>query len=186
MAQCLPGTAEFAAVECAIRQLQARYIDAVWRFDYVSFADCFAEDCEWRIDGVVLKGRDHIVEFNRKLFRAQFRKLLLTLRTPVLEVGDGKASGRTYFSAHNLLADGRAFAPSGVYYEHFVDQGDRWRFQWRLFETLYAGPPDLSGEWFDQPDYGAPPNMPPLDAETLSKVGTHRQVEESGGPGRTD
>lgn len=169
---------DFAAAECAIRQLQGRYTDAVWRLDFEAFADCFAEDCEWLIDGVTMKGRDEIVEYNRTLMTTRFRRLLITLRTPILDVQEGKASGRTYFSAQNVLANGTAFAPLGVYYEHFVDEGERWRFKWRLFETLYSGPPDLSGQWHDQPDYGPPPNMPPRDAQTLSKVGLHQQVRD--------
>lgn len=169
---------DFAAAECAIRQLHARYVDAVWRFDFDAFGDCFTQDSEWRIDGTVMKGRDEIVAFNRELMTTQFKRLLITLRTPVLDVQGGTASGRTYFSAQNVLADGTAFAPIGVYYERFVDEGDCWRIKWRLFETLYSGPPDLSGTFHDHPDYGPPPAMPPLDAETLSVVGKHRKVEE--------
>jgi hypothetical protein len=52
----------------------------------------------------------------------------------------------------------------GMYYERFVQDGDAWRFKWRLFQTYYLGPPDLSGTYLQTPDYGAPPAMPPLDA----------------------
>lgn len=159
---------EFAMAECGIRQLHARYCDAVWRLDYEAFSDCFAEDCEWRIDGAVLRGRAEILAYNRTLF-AKFRRLMISLRTPILELhGDGTASGRTYFSAQNQLADGSAFAPLGVYYERFVDQGGRWRLSWRLFQSLYAGTADLSGAFHDAPDYGPPPGMPPRDAPTIS------------------
>lgn len=170
---------DFAAAECAIRQLQASYVDAVFRFDFEAFANCFAEDCEWRIDGTVMRGRDEIVELNRQMMMTRFRRLLITLRTPVLDVQDGSASGRTYFSAQNILADGTGFAPLGVYYERFVDEGDQWRFKWRLFETYYSGPPAMSGQWHDQPDYGPPPNMPPMDAATAMVVGKHREAEQS-------
>ena len=169
---------DFVIAECGIRQLQARYTDAVWRLDYDAFGDCFAEDCEWRISGVILRGRAQIVDYNRQLFSTQFRRLFITLRTPILEVTGGKASGRTYFSAQNILADGTPFAPFGVYYEHFVDQGDRWRFSWRLFHSLYGGPPDLTGTFHDQPDFGAPPAMPPRDADTRNVSGLHHAVPD--------
>jgi hypothetical protein len=165
---------DFVVAECGIRQLHARYTDSVWRLDYDAFGDCFAEDCEWRIGGVILRGREEVVEHNRTLFSTKFRRLFITLRTPVLEVNGTKASGRTYFSAQNILADGSPFAPFGVYYEHFVDQGDRWRFSWRLFQTLYSGPADLTGTLHDQPEFGAPPAMPPLDAATLNVTGLHK------------
>ena len=41
----------FAEVECAIRQLHARYADSVWRADYDVFGNCFMEDAEWRVGG---------------------------------------------------------------------------------------------------------------------------------------
>jgi hypothetical protein len=165
----------FVDAECAIRQLHGRYADAVWRLDFDAFADCFSEDCRWTIGGAVIHGRSAIVEYNRQLFTTKFRKLFITLRTPILEVGDGTASGRTYFTGSNVLADGSPYAAIGIYYERFVEQGAKWRFDWRLFQTLYAGPPDMSGKFFENPDWGAPPNMPPLDAVTLDHTGRHTQ-----------
>jgi SnoaL-like domain len=168
---------EFVVADCAVRQLQARYTDAVWRKDFDAFADCFAEDAEWRISGMNLRGRTEIVT-TFKSFMARFKRVLVTLRTPILEVGDGMASGRTYLTEQNVFLDGRGYAPIGVYYEHFVDQGDRWRFKWRLFQTHYAGPPDLSGSFFDNADFGPPPAMPPLDAMPANHSGF---VAETGG-----
>jgi hypothetical protein len=153
----------FHVAETEIRQLQARYCDAVWRKDMASFADCFTEDCEWRIEGQVNKGRKACMEFMAAQF-ALTRCILITLRTPILEVGDGIASGRTYFTAQNALLDKPPITPIGMYYERFVDQGDRWRFTWRLFQSHYTGGPDMQGTFRDLPQYGAPPGMPPLDA----------------------
>lgn len=164
-------TPEYSIVECAIRRLQADYCDATWRMDFDAFGDCFAEDCEWRFAGDVMHGRKAIVDYCRKLFTTKFRSIFVTLRTPILEIGDGTASGRTYFSAQNILADGRGYFPLGVYYERFVDQGDRWRFSWRWFQTLYAGPADLSGPLFKDPGFGAPPAMPPRDVPTYNLSG---------------
>jgi hypothetical protein len=149
--------------ETAIRQLQARYVDAVWRKDMESFGDCFTEDCEWRIEGVVNRGRAACVAFMGPQL-ARTRCVLVTLRTPILEVGNGIASGRTYFTAQNALINQPPITPIGMYYERFVDQGDRWRFSWRLFQSHYSGGPDLQGEFKNLPDYGPPPGMPPLDA----------------------
>lgn len=154
---------DLATADAAIRQLHARYIDAVWRADYDAFADCFALDCEWRIADRVVRGRTGAVEFI-KLMLADFDCLFISLGTPVLNVGDGEATGRTYFNARNRLKSGEAFAPIGVYYERFVDEGDRWRFKWRLFQTHYKGPPDMSGELVANPHYGSPPGFPPPDA----------------------
>ena len=158
---------EFHIAECMIRQLHARYTDAVWRRDMPSFLDCFTEDCEWRITGCNMKGRAEIGAFMQGCFD-RLHRILITIRTPVLEVGDGVASGRTYFTEQSVFKEGSgeagALAPIGSYYERFVDQGDRWRFSWRLFQTEYYGGPDMKGHFFENPDWGAPPAMPPLDA----------------------
>jgi ketosteroid isomerase-like protein len=161
---------DFVAAEAAIRQLHARYTDAVWRKDYDAFGDCFTQDAEWRIGGMILRTRAGIVAQARQLF-PRYRRILMNFRIPVLEVGEGTATGRTYVSEQSVFTDGRPYAPIGTYYERFVDEGDRWRFAWRLFQTQYSGPPDLSGHFFDNPDYGPPPAMPPLDAEAIDHTG---------------
>src|SRR5579864_2964546 len=110
----MTDASKFAIAECAIRQLNAHYLDAVWRQDMKAFGDCFTEDCRWTIGGAIIRGRDAIVEYNERLFRTKFRKLFVTLRTPILTVGDGTAFGRTYMSAQNILIDGTPYAPWGM------------------------------------------------------------------------
>ena len=154
---------DFVVAECMIRQLHAHYVDAVWRKDIEAFGDCFTQDCEWRIAGKVMRGRGEIVSFMSQVFPL-FNRILLTMRTPCLEVGDGVASARTYFTENSQMTDGTPLAAIGSYYERFVDQGDRWRFSWRVFRTEYAGPPDFTGPFYENPDYGPPPAMPPMDA----------------------
>ncbi len=161
---------DFAATEAAIRQLHARYVDAVWRKDYVAFGDCFTTDAEWRIAGMVLHGRAEIVATLERLM-TNFERVLMTFRTPILEIGKGMASGRTYVTEQNGFKNGRPGASIGTYYERFVEQQDGWRFSWRLFQLHYLGPADLSGAFFTQADYGPPPAMPPLDAPTYNYSG---------------
>src|SRR5271154_5342962 len=99
---------DFLVAESAIRQLHACYTDAVWRKDYDSFGDCFTEDAEWRITGMVLRGRVEIVDTIKQLM-SRFRCVLVTLRTPILEVGNGTASGRTYLTEQSVFSDGRPY-----------------------------------------------------------------------------
>ena len=54
----------------------------------------------------------------------------------------------------------------GLYYEHFVEAGDRWLFDWRLFEIHYRGPPDMTGDFLTTRRMGPAPAMPPRDAGT--------------------
>ena len=161
---------EFIAAETAIRQLHARYGDAVWRKDCAAFGDCYTEDAQWRIAGMVLRGRAQIVEAFERLM-GNCHRVLMTFRTPILEVGNGTATGRTYVSEQNAFKSGRPGTTIGIYYERFVDQGDRWRCSWRLYQLHYIGPPDLSGSFFEHADYGPPPGMPALDAPTYNYSG---------------
>jgi uncharacterized protein (TIGR02246 family) len=161
---------DFVTAEAGIRQLHARCADAVWRKDYEGFGDCFTEDAEWRISGMVLRGRDEIVG-NLKRLLPKFHRVLMTFRTPIIEVGEGTASGRTYTTEQSTFSDGRPATTIGIYYERFVNQGGQWRFSWRLFQLHYMGPADLSGPFFDNPDFGPPPSMPGFDAPTYNHSG---------------
>lgn len=138
---------QFADAEACIRQLHAHYADAVWRKDAVAFAQCFTPDAEWRIGGQVMRGRAEIArEFERSLFSV--RRVLIEFRTPQLELtGSDRASGKVYATEHFTWSKGRPTTAIGRYYEYYADAGDRWRISWRLYELLYSGPADLSGEF---------------------------------------
>jgi hypothetical protein len=80
------------------------------------------------------------------------------------------AYGRTYVTELNALKEGEPFSTVGIYYERFLDEGDRWRCGWRHFQLRYRGPPDLTAPFFDQPDHGPPPGLPARDAPTFSSA----------------
>lgn len=160
---------DFAAAEAHIRQLYARYTDAVWRKDADAFGDCFTVSAEWRIAGNILRGRDQIIGMIQQVF-PRYERILLNFRDPVLEVNEGTANARTLVSELSVR-DGQAFGPIGTYFDRCVEQQGRWRFSWRLFQTHYAGPPDLSGQFFDNQDFGPPPAMPPLDTPAIDHTG---------------
>jgi hypothetical protein len=166
----------FAAAECGIRQLQARYTDAVWRRDLAVFGDYFTEDAEWHvadfeddnIEGatvprtvqVVVKGRDKCVRFFGHFFD-HMNRILMTFPTPILQVtGPGMAVGRCYSTEQVARKDKVPMFSTAIYYDRFVQQGDRWRFAWRYFQLQYTGPPDLAGQFLNPPDPGPPFAMP--------------------------
>jgi ketosteroid isomerase-like protein len=166
---------EFLLAESGIRQLHARCVDAVWRKDTAAFVDCYAEDGEWKIAGMHMRGRGEIgSRFEQLIGRNQ--RVLMRFGTPVLEVAGGTASGRTYTTEYVKRVDGQALMTIGNYYERFVEQGDRWRFQWRHFDLYYLGRPDLSEPLYECREYGLPPGMPGPDDPA-----TFRQDEISDG-----
>jgi SnoaL-like domain len=154
-----------AEAQAGIRELHARYSDATFRKDYDAFAGCFAPDAEWRISGRVFRGPGEVREAIATIMD-KFIRVLITFRTPILNVGDGLASGRTWVDERCAWKNGDTNVAIGLYYEHFALAGDRWLFSWRMFETHYRGPPDMTGEFFDHQDYGPPPAMPPRDTMT--------------------
>lgn len=160
---------DFLLAESAIRQLHARYIDAVWRQDVDAFVDCFAADAVWKIAGMQIRGRAAVGSRFEKL-TANTERTMMFLSTPILEIGQGTATGRTHVTECIKLKDGKAMRTLGIYYDRFVDQGERWRFEWRHFDLHYYGPPDFSAPFYECKEYGPPPGMPgPDDPTTVRK-----------------
>ena len=157
--------ADLAAAERGIRELHARYTDAVFRQDFDAFAECFTREGEWRISGRVFRGRAGIKQ-GISIILDKFIRVLITFRTPILAELDGEVVGRSYIDEKCAWKNGNRNISIGRYYERFAEEDGRWRFAWRLFETHYRGDPDMTGSFFDFPDYGPPPGMPALDATT--------------------
>jgi hypothetical protein len=166
---------DLASVSAGISQLFSNYTDAVWRKDHVAFAECFTPDGEWRIGGVVLRGRSRIAAQIKSVL-GLYRRVLVTMRPPILEVSRGAATGRALLSETCIFNDGRVITPIGTYFDRYALFEGRWRFSWRLFQTEYAGPADYSGPFFENPDFGPPPAMPPLDTMPIDHTGTHART----------
>lgn len=159
---------QFISAESGIRQLYARFIDAVWRKDARAFADCFTEQGEWKIAGMHFKGRSEIEATFSKLMATSDRVLIIP-GLPVLTVGEGTATGRIHTTELAKMQDGGSAMTLGVYYDRYIEGSDRWRFQWRHFSLHYRGPTDLSAALVESPDYGPAPGMPAPDEPTLTR-----------------
>lgn len=156
---------DFVVADCGIRQLHARFVDAVWRQDATLFADCFASDGVWKIAGMVIAGREEIgAACGRLLGRCE--RIQLVVGQPILEVGDGVASGRLQVTEFAKKHDGTSAITFGTYHDRYVEQAGVWRFGWRHWNMAYHGPLDLSGPFVAPPDYGPFPAMPGADEPT--------------------
>jgi len=158
---------EFMAAECAIRQLHARFIDAVWRQDADAYAALFAEDGEWKLAAMHMRGHDEIRSTFVKLL-GYTAKVQMILGTPMLEIGEGTATSRTHCTEFTKMPDGSSSMAIGIYYDRYVKEGDSWLFKWRHFGLHYRGPMDLSADYVDSPDYGPFPGMPEWDETTFT------------------
>jgi uncharacterized protein (TIGR02246 family) len=152
----------------AIRQLHGRCVDATWRKDADAFAGCFAENGEWKIAGMHLRGRTEIRDTFAKLLGA-CEKVQLILGIPVLEFGEGTATGRVQCTEFAKMMDGSSAMTIGIYYDRYVEEKGAWRFKWRHWGLHYRGPADLSAAFVGSPDYGPPPGLPGPDEPTFTR-----------------
>jgi uncharacterized protein (TIGR02246 family) len=149
------------ATDCEIRQLHARYADAMFRKDAAAAGALFAADGVWHVAGQVAEGRDAILSFLEGAF-PQFRNIMMTFRTPIVDVLDGQVVSRSWVTETRVMADGEASLLIGIYFDRFVEEDGKLLLGWRQFQTHYLGPPDLSADMAIVADYGPPPAMPPL------------------------
>lgn len=160
---------DIAAAQSGILQLHARCVDAIWRKDAEAFGECFAVDGEWKIAGMHMKGREEVAGTFAKLLGACKRVQLLT-SLPVLDPGEnGEVIGRIQCTEIARMEDGTSALTLGVYFDRYVEEGGRWRFRWRHWGLHYRGPFELSADFVDCPDYGAPPGLPGVDEPTFTK-----------------
>ncbi len=159
---------DFLVADCGIRQLHARFIDAVFRKDADAFAACFAENAEWKIAGLHIRSRSEIGPFFGKLM-AICARVQIIMGTPILNIEPDSVVGRVNVTELAKMSDGSSALTLGVYHDRYVEEGGRWRFQWRHFSLYYRGPIDLSADLVPSPDYGPPPNMPGADEPTLTR-----------------
>ncbi len=156
---------DFPSVESGIRQLYARYADAVWRQDSAALGACFTDDAVWKIAGRRAQGRAEIMA----LFEASIapsERVMFWSGIPLLDIGEGGVSGRVQVTELIKRRDGQGVRTLGWYYERFAEAGGVWRLAWHHFDLYYYGAPDLSDAITPWDDYGAPPAMPGPDAPT--------------------
>jgi ketosteroid isomerase-like protein len=158
-------TIDFPAAETGIRQLYARYADAVWRQDSAVFGECFTGDAVWKIAGKRVEGRAAIADLFEASLMANERVMFWS-GIPLLDVSESGVTGRVQVTELIKRKDGQGVRTLGWYYERFAEQDGVWRFAWHHFDLYYYGAPDLTGAITPWPDYGAAPAMPGPDAPT--------------------
>ena len=129
--------------ELAIRDLVARYADAVARRDAEAWAATWAEDGEWHIFGQPTRGRDAVVA----LWKTLMGTLPFVLQVPssgIIRVAGARGTGRWHVTEYGKRNDGAGTLTLGTYQDEYCRRGDDWRFRLRRFDALYMGPPDLS------------------------------------------
>jgi len=160
----------FLLAEAGIRQLYARYADAVWRKDRAAFLDCFTEDAVWKIARQTLEGHKAIGDFF-EMSTAPSHKVMFWWSNPALEVSGDTASGRLQVTELIKRLDGASARTLAVYYERYAKSGGAWLLSFHHFNMYYLGPPDLSDDYYDCLEYGPPPGFPGPGDPTTTRRG---------------
>lgn len=130
--------------ELAIRNLVARYSDAVNRRDAAVWGDTWAEDATWKIMGMEPQGRETIVKLWEQLMGG-FPFVVQMPSEGLVTVDGDTATGRFYLHEWGKGPDGTGMLTLGVYHDTFQRDPDGWRFSERDFNSMYTGPADMSG-----------------------------------------
>ena len=146
------------AAELAIRNLVARYSDAVARRNEADWGATWAPDGEWHIMGKARRGREDVVKFWLQLMET----VPFVVQVPsfgTVSIDGDRATGRFYVTEYGKTVDERQTLTLGVYHDQYKTVDGEWMFARRRFDVLYMGPPDLTGMIIPFPD-GAEPMTP--------------------------
>ena len=131
-----------------VRDLVARYCDAVTRFDIDAWAACWDAAAVWVVPGTgELRGRPEIVEWFTRT-RATYDLCIQELLSGRVDVDvDGStARARWYVRELQHSLDGSGGELVGVYDDAMAcGFDDRWCFTRRGFHLLYRGRRELPG-----------------------------------------
>jgi hypothetical protein len=132
------------ADELEIRNLVARYSDAVNRRDSGDWGATWAKQGEWHLMGNATQGRETIVAHWENLM-TNFPFVMQLVHSGAVEVQGDTGTGRWYLTEINRTDNGAGSA-IGVYHDRYLREDGVWTFARRRFDVLYMGPPDLSGQ----------------------------------------
>jgi SnoaL-like domain len=156
---------DLIAADFGIRQLHARFADAVWRQDADLFSACWSSDGLWKIAGMEVRGRTDLADACRKML-GRCSNIHLITGQPILRVDGDVVQGRLAMTEFARMLDGSTAMTIGWYHDRYVQEGGLWCFAQRHWSFKYRGPPDLTGPFIDTPNYGAFPDGPSEDEAT--------------------
>lgn len=140
--------------ELAIRDLAARFTDAVNRNDPSALGALFTEDGEWVVPGMETTTGPEAASARIAQLRSTFVNLLQLLYSGHVDLEgdtDGKTATATWYLAEQASDGENAFAFTGVYRDLLRRTDDGWRFARREFAFLYRGNAELPGRWYPHP-----------------------------------
>lgn len=132
--------------EIALRNLMARYADAVNRRDADAWIATWAPDGEWNLLGEPVAGRDNILALWQQMMDG-FEFALLLPASCLFQVTGDTATGHWYLHEYSRDLEGARNMLLSRYDDSYVKQAGEWLFHRRSCHFMYQGPPDLGGEF---------------------------------------
>jgi uncharacterized protein (TIGR02246 family) len=136
--------------ELALRNLMARYVDAVNRYDADAWIATWAEDGVWNLLGNPVEGREAILGLWQQMM-ATFEYALLFPSSCLFEIDGDSASGHWYIHEYSRDLEGNSGVILSRYVDTYVKRDGEWLFKTRDYGFIYNGPSDFSGD-FTRPE----------------------------------
>ena len=139
--------------ELALRDLMARYVDAVNRSEAAAWASTWAEDSVWSLLGTSVNGRDNILGLWQQVMNG-FEFAIMLPSSCLFEIQDTSASGHWYLHEYTRDLEGNASTVLSRYLDTYTKRDGQWLYQSREYSMIYQGAPDLSGSYTPLPNSG--------------------------------
>jgi len=142
------ATLQRVAAELEIRNLVARYANAVATVDGNAWIDTWASDGSWTIGGGTATGHEALLEKWTQLI-GFFEKVVQLPQHALLEISGDRGTGSWgVVEVGRGRDDGPRSITLGTYTDVYRREAGGWKFAERTFDFTYSGAPDLSGHWF--------------------------------------
>lgn len=132
--------------ESALRNLMARYVDAVNRNDAAAWASTWAADAVWNLLGAPVTGRDNILGLWQQMM-SSFEFAIMMPSSCLFDITGDTASGHWYLQEYTRDLEGNGSSVLSRYVDTYVKQDGQWLYQSREYGFIYHGAPDLSGSY---------------------------------------
>lgn len=138
--------------ELAVRDLAARFTDAVNRNDPAALGALFTEDGEWLVPGMETAHGPAAAVAQIAQLRTTFVNLVQLLYSGHVDLADdGRSASATWYLAENASDGTNGFVFTGVYQDELRKTAEGWRFARRRFSFLYRARAELPGRWYPHP-----------------------------------
>lgn len=132
--------------EIGLRNLMAKYVDAVNRNDAENWISCWTEDASWNLMGNPITGKEAILGLWQQMMSG-FEFALMVPSTGAFEVNGDTAQGHWYLQEFTRDKQGKSMSIVSRYKDIYKKQDGQWLYQSRVYEIIYLGDDDLKGQY---------------------------------------